>query len=139
LAYFFVSNTTPAERLKVLVEHCIIKLSSVGFTTACVVCDQGATNQQMFRLFGVDRDKPYAVINDKTVNFMFDPPHLLKCLRNNLMKHDLIVNSNVISLKYIVDFYERDSKQTVKLAPKLTEKHLTLPPFSAMRVRLAAH
>jgi hypothetical protein len=54
------------------------------------------------------------------------------------MKHDFKVKDDIIKWENIVDFYERDSKQVLKLAPKLTEKHLNLPPFAAMRVRLAA-
>jgi len=92
----------------------------------------------MFKLFGVNKDKPFAIIHDMTVNFMFDPPHLLKCLRNNLMKHDFDVNGHLVKWKYIADFYKRDSQQTLKLAPKLTDRHLNLPPFAAMRVRLAS-
>ena len=77
-------------------------------------------------------------MHGKVVNFLFDPPHLLKCLRNNFMKHDFYVNGTVMKWKYIVDYYERDSKQALKLAPKITDKHLNLPPFAGMRVRLAA-
>jgi hypothetical protein len=138
LAYFQVSNTTSADLLKRIIEQCIGKLSDVGFTTVCIICDQGATNQQMFKLFGVTPDQPYATVMDRSVNFLFDPPHLLKCLRNNLMKHDFELNGHRIKWDYIVKFHERDSRQTLKLAPKLTQKHLNLPPFAAMRVRLAA-
>jgi hypothetical protein len=137
LAYFLVSNTTSAERLKVIVEHCIKQLSSANFTTVCVICDQGATNQQMFKMFSITTEKPYAIVANKTVFFMFDPPHLLKSLRNNLMKHDFELNGNVIKWDHIVKFYERDCHQMLKLAPKLTDKHLNLPPFAGMRVRLA--
>jgi hypothetical protein len=59
LAYFLVSNTTSADLLKRIIEQCIGKLSDVGFTTVCIICDQGATNQQMFKLFGVTPDQPY--------------------------------------------------------------------------------
>jgi hypothetical protein len=138
LAYFLVSNTISADLLKVIIEQCIVKLSEAGFTTVCVICDQCATNQQMFKLFGVTPDQPCATVMDRTVNFLFDPPRLLTSLRNNLMKHDFELNGHRIKWDYIVKFHERDSRQTLKLAPKLTEKHLNLPPYAAMRVRLAA-
>jgi DNA transposase THAP9 len=134
LAYFLVSNTTSAERLKLFVEHCIMKLSAANFNTVCVICDQGSTNQQMFKLFGISQDKPYATVDSRIVHFMFDPPHLLKSVRNNLMKHDLELNGKLIKWDYIVKFYEKDCKQMLKLVPKLTDKHLNLPPFAGMRV-----
>ena len=40
--------------------------------------------------------------------------------------------------QYIVDFYNRDKTMHIRMAPKPTDKHITLPPFSVMRVNLAA-
>jgi len=53
-------------------------------------------------------------------------------------KYDFSVHNKRVKWQYISDFYGRDSKQTVKLAPKLTDKHMNLPPFSAMRVCLVS-
>ena len=61
-----------------------------------VVCDQGATNQQLFRILGVTVARPVASINSQKIMFMFDVPHLLKNVRNNLMKHDFEINGNVV-------------------------------------------
>ena len=54
------------------------------------------------------------------------------------MKHDFIVESKRVSWKYIKQFYEFDSNLKIRMAPKLTKKHIELPPFAAMRVCLAA-
>ena len=64
LAYFLAHNTTPAAKLKDIVLETIVKMGSVGFAVVCIICDQGATNQQMFRLFGIISEKPYIEIND---------------------------------------------------------------------------
>lgn len=137
IAYFFVCNTTPAKKLHELVTECIKKLRIAGFTVVSVVCDQGATNRQMFDTFGVTADVPYVDVDGDIVHFMYDPPHLVKCLRNNFMKYDLMFNGHRVKWQHVLDFYTRDSKQKLKLAPKLTDKHFNLPPFAAMRVRLA--
>lgn len=48
---FFPShNTALTEALKRLVETAISKLHAIGLHVHVMVCDQGATNQQMFRL-----------------------------------------------------------------------------------------
>jgi len=60
LAYFFACNTTPAVKLKELVCDVVVKLNSVALTVVCVICDQGATNMQMFRMFGVTTERPCA-------------------------------------------------------------------------------
>ena len=54
------------------------------------------------------------------------------------MKHDFELNGQLIRWQQIADFFEADSKQLVKLAPKLTQRHINLPPFANMRARLAA-
>ena len=71
--------------------------------------------------------------------FLFhDPPHSLKNVRNNLKKADLKVGDITVSWQCIVDFYDIDKGQMIQLAPKCTDKHIQLPPFSAMWVNLAA-
>lgn len=83
----------------------LLWLHDFGLNVLCVICDQGATNQQMFRLFGINKENPCVVIADLVVFFMFDPPHLLKSIRNNLMKHNFEVSGNLIKWKYINDFF----------------------------------
>ena len=42
------------------------------------------------------------------------------------------VGDKIVSWQHIVDFYNIDKGQTIQLAPKLKDKHLELPPLSAM-------
>lgn len=137
IAYFFAHNSSPAVKRHELVAESIRRLRSVGFTVQCVICDQGATNRQMFSMFGVTVDEPFVDVDGDVVHFMYDPPHLVKCIRNNFMKYDIMFNENRVRWQHVLDFYNRDSRQKLKLAPKLTDKHFNLPPFAAMRVRLA--
>ena len=138
IGYFLSHNTTSADKLKSLVVSAIEKLSSIGLSVRVVICDQGATNQQMFKFFGVSASKPFADVGGSKVVFMFDSPHLLKNVRNNLVKHDFIIGEKRVSWKYIAGFYECDSKRSIRMAPRLSKKHIQLPPFSSMRVCLAA-
>ena len=50
--FFRSHNTAPAETLKRLTITAISKLEAIGLHVIVVLCDQGATNQQMFRMFG---------------------------------------------------------------------------------------
>ena len=68
---------------------------------------------------------------------MFDPPHLIKNIRNNFKKSGFTLNSESIKWEYVEQFFKMDSRLPIHMAPKLTTKHLDLPPFTAMRVRLA--
>jgi hypothetical protein len=138
IGYFLSSNATSAEKLKALVTSAVEKLVNIGLIVRVVICDQGSTNQQMFRLFNVCVDKPYVELSGLQVVFMFDPPHLLKNVRNNLCKHDFVIDGKTVSWKYVKQFFESDSSLKIRMAPKLTKKHIELPPFAAMRVCLAA-
>ena len=68
---------------------------------------------------------------------MYDPPHLLKSIRNNL-KNGYIFNGNKVSMKNIETFYEEKIKFNLQLAPKLQKRHMELTTFTKMRVDLAA-
>ena len=69
---------------------------------------------------------------------MYDPPHLLKNIRNNLMKHGFVDSENKIKQGHIETFYEFDKDLSIRMAPKLTENHIHLKTFTSMRVNLAA-
>ena len=72
---------------------------------------------------------------------LYDPPHLLKSMRNNLKKHGFTIEAEDkvdIMWDHIVSFYETDSSKPVRLAPKLTRCHIDIPPFKDLRVHLAA-
>ena len=137
IGYFLSNNATSVDKLVSLVTTAVGKLTDVGLDVRVVVCDQGSTNQQMLKQFGITVEKPFAELQGKQVMFMYDPPHLIKSIRNNLVKHNFHVSGNTVSWKYISDFYGFDSKLPSRMAPKLTKKHIELPAFSAMRVCLA--
>jgi len=60
-------NTAPGETLKELVSTAIEKLTAIGLHVRVVLCDQGATNQQMFKMFGISSKQPTAQIEGKNV------------------------------------------------------------------------
>ena len=139
LGYYLVSGPMCGSEMKVHLLECLTSLSEVGIEVMVVVCDQGSNNRNLFEHeLGVTVQKPYFEHNGKKVFFMYDPPHLLKNIRNNLKKHGFEVNGNDISWTHISEFYEMDSSKPVRLAPRLTKIHIDLPPFSPLRVYLAA-
>lgn len=68
---------------------------------------------------------------------MFDAPHLIKALRNMLIKYNFILNNNTISWKYILQFYNLDKGYSVRAAPKLTDSHIFPSNFEKMKVKYA--
>ena len=104
------------------------------------MCDQGSCNQRLFKDLDVTVEKPVIQHKGREYIAMFDTPHLLKSMRNTLQSHDLIIDGCVISWKYIMTLYDLDStaKIGLRLAPKLTKKHIDLPAFSKIKVSRAA-
>ena len=102
-----------------------------------VISDQGSNNRAEFDNLKVSENRPYFEVKNSKIFVMYDPPHLIKNIRNNLMSSDLQVGNATVSWKYVKEFFNYDSKLPIKMAPKLSLKHIEVPPFSKMRVKLA--
>jgi hypothetical protein len=138
VGYVMTQSGCKVEVLKSLVFDCIEKLHSIGLNVVVVISDQGSNFLQLTKHLGVCPEKPYFEKGDKTYFYLFDPSHLIKSVRNNLNKYDFCFDDNkTAKWKDIVDFYKLDEQQRFRLAPKLTKKHIELPPFSKMKVKLA--
>ena len=55
-----------------------------------------------------------------------------------MKKTDFEINGKIVSWQYIVDFYNFEKTEQIRMAPKLKEKHIDLPPFSIMDINLTA-
>lgn len=138
LAYFLTSGPVKGQTLQTLTKMCIDKLNDIGLEVNVLICDQGTNNRNFLdTLEKVSIEKPYFMHNDKKVFVIYDPPHLIKNVRNNLKKGDLHYDDQTVSWKHIVAFYSKDTTLKIRMAPKLTERHINLPAFSAMKVSLA--
>ena len=104
-----------------------------------LVCDQSTTYQRAQRLLGVTVKEPYFFVNERKYFFLYDPPHLIKSIRNNLHNTGFRVGLKEATWKVIVDFFTLDqqSQTGLRMAPKLSKDHIQLKPFSKMRVSLA--
>ena len=141
VGYFLSSGPMKGCDMKVLLLQCIEKLKAIGLKVVVVIGDQGSNNRNLFETqLGVSTTKPYVEVGDEKVCFMYDPPHLLKNIRNNLKKHNLKIDDKDISWQHIKAFYEKDSsnKCGIRMAPKLTAQHFSLAMFGALSVPMAA-
>ena len=66
-----------------------------------VICDQGPNNQKcMSKFANISIEKPFFTIDTYKIYVTFDPPHLLKNIRNHFKKQNFIFNEDIISRKY---------------------------------------
>ena len=73
----------------------------------------------------------------KKIIYLFDPPHLIKAIRNNLLKYDFHFGGKVAQWNDIVTIFEKDRTLSIRRCPKLTKKPINLNGFTKMKVKYA--
>ncbi len=51
--------------------------------------------------------QPFFFHNGRKIFYMYDPPHLLKNIRNNLKKHGFVVDDKAVSWTHIAEFLRK--------------------------------
>lgn len=103
-----------------------------------LVSDMGSNFIQLSRELGISSQNSTFMVDEIEVLYIFDTPHLMKRIRDNLYKHNCYFGDDKIaSWSHIVDFYNRDVKQWMRLAPKLSTIHIAPTNFQKMKVKYA--
>lgn len=66
-----------------------------------MVCDQGPTNQKAIGYLNISEEHPYFELDGYKIFFNYAVSHLIKSIRNNLLKQDFIIEGNIISWNVI--------------------------------------
>jgi len=64
----------------------------------CTICDSGTNNVAALKSLGVTENTPYFLVGNDRIYAVFDPPHLLKCLRNMLKIHGKVFIDAIITI-----------------------------------------
>ncbi|KAF0704195.1 THAP-type domain-containing protein, partial [Aphis craccivora] len=136
--YFFTGNRIKGDNLTNILKECVIKLLELGLVPSAVVCDQGSQNRRMFSLLGATYNNPSVDINGQKLFLIYDMPHLIKSLRNNLLDGNIKIENKLISFKDIKKSYEIDLKSnTARAMCKITPAHIAPNAFKKMSCKLA--
>lgn len=140
IGYWFLGKTGNTIKTHNIVKHAIEKVSSTGLIIKSVVCDQGPRNKSLPKALRVTIEKPFFFIKEKLdkIFFLFDPPHLLKSLRNNVEQKKLSYRGGTVDWNEIKKIYELSLESPLNLIPKISDRHFQLGNFSKMSVFLAA-
>lgn len=139
LGYFLTQSACKGDILPALLLDCLDKLRNIGLQVVVVISDQGSNFVHMTKTLGVSPDRPYFEHLGCIYHYLFDPPHLLKSIRNNLQKYAFVFDVSKRAEWADIDaFFKLDEQQRFRLAPRLTKKHIELPAFTKMKVKLAA-
>ena len=143
VGYFIFSKRMNSDQVKPMVLDCITKLREIGAIPKVIICDQGGPHRGLYTKLGATIEEPYFdhTHNDieSRIFTLWDTPHLLKSLRNNLINHDIQVGGIVVSwgpFRYLHEIQQQHPKE-FRMAPKLTSKHIQPNKFEKMRVFLA--
>jgi len=94
---------------------------------------------------GLENRSEGYIIDGHEVVHIYDPPHLLKCIRNNLLTKDVKFTINnteyTASWKFLYNLYFADKSNEdmgYRALPKLTEEHVVIEKMRKMKVSTAA-
>lgn len=116
LSYFFTGSGVKGDTLVEIVKNCVKKIVDIGLLPTCIVCDQGTQNRRMFSLLGASQNNPSTEICGKKLFLIYDMPHLIKSLRNNLLSGDFKIGNKVVSIN--------DIKKRMKWIAKVKQQEL---------------
>lgn len=116
VAYYFSSGGIHSEMLVDLIKAVLLECKKAGLRVMATVCDMGANQRKAIRLLGSTKMNPQFQFEGQNIITLYDPCHLIKCIRNQLILHDIIINYQIASetnegkasWKYCNDTYQRD-------------------------------
>jgi len=140
VGHFFGGHSIQVSTLKEMIFKIISLLQSIGLHVVALVCDQEPSHRLLYKVLGVSETQPWFFTEGGTkVHALYDVPHLIKNLRNNLLNYNITTESGemIASFGVIRQMYEMEKGNSLRLCPKLTDGHLELKPFKKMKVSLA--
>lgn len=157
VAFYLTNSNMNSLNLSNILKDVITAVQSTGLTVISTVCDQAPSNVAAInRLLKETKDNTNLKTEEKNDVFgfviggqeiipLFDVPHLLKGLRNNLITKDLNFTyenkQKKASWKHVIQFYEFDKDQSTegdRLVPKLSDSHVYPEKIKKMKVSIAA-
>jgi hypothetical protein len=107
----------------------------------------GANTVKALKQLVVPEKTPFFRFHDQEIAAVFDPHHLLKCIHNRLLKHDVtnvgfrvVVNgqkpTGTTKWAAILKVYETDKRNMLYLLCNVTDRHLKPLAQDSMKVIL---
>lgn len=149
ISYHFSQGGMNSTQLRVIIKNTISTLQEVGLNVICTVCDQYSANVNAIKTLKEECKKICASdidlfdINGQEVVAIYDPPHLLKGVRNNLISYDMTFIKENIKMKanwnHIIQLYKLDEGDfNTRMCNKLTDSHIFKEKLKKMKVKHAA-
>lgn len=101
IGHHFRGPTLDNDKRETLLMNYLSALHTAGIECKVIVCDQAPSHISLFKSLGVTGLTPYFrnPFTDARTYVVFDPPHLIKSARNNLMQNDFLVSNVSVILR----------------------------------------
>lgn len=152
VAYYFTNGLQKIE-LKKLIKCVVSELQKSGLIIINSVCDQSSVNvstitelvndtRASYLRLGKEWRHDFFSINGQNIIPLYDVPHLIKGIRNNLLNKDMVYTSNnenkMVKWEYYQQVYTADKTYgELRLLNKITEEHIVPEKINKMKVKSA--
>lgn len=145
----FISDGVQAPELYPIFWQAVDKLKLYGFTVAYTCMDGAQSNRSFMKANIGKQTKTFASASPCTfgnVIFMMDFSHVVKKIRNNIIKSGIskkstrtltLVSGHTVQWQMFIDTYQWDKSNGLQLHRRLTNEHMFLSNQSKMRNHLA--
>lgn len=122
-----------------ILKDIIVRVEESGFKVVAIVSDMGGGNRAVWKRLGITPEKtafvnPYD--NSRNIFVFADVPHLIKLARNHFLDKGFTVEGNDIDKEYVQQLIN-NSKHELKIAPKVTQRHLDVVGCARQKVKPA--
>lgn len=145
----FVTNSIQPSELYGLFWKAVYLLYTYGFTVLYTCMDGAQCNRSFMHICLGEKPTSFVARNPCTstdVIFLMDFSHVMKKLRNNMLKSGIhpkstriltLPSSHTVQWQMFLDFFEWDRQNALQIHRKLTNEHFHLDSQSKMRNHLA--
>lgn len=151
VAFSFCAGTTNTQSLKNQLKIILKKILETGLKVVSTTCDQGSTNiaainalindtKAEYLRCGKDFKGGFFEIENVPIYALYDPPHLMKGIRNNLitknLEFELDGKKGTAKWAHLEALYKKGpGYKGVRLVPKLTARHVIPNMIPKMKVK----
>jgi hypothetical protein len=76
---------------------------NTGLKVVATVCDMGANSVEALKLLCATKRKLFFRFDNKEIAVVYNPPHLLRCTQNLILKYDVQLKSLVNQLPLLLN------------------------------------
>ncbi|KAH6939891.1 hypothetical protein HPB50_022010 [Hyalomma asiaticum] len=155
-AYHFNGNHVEGSILKDYVMEIVQLCADISLIIRVVTCDTGASNRAMWRELGFSSHRnsvivysvPHPCLENKELFFTADAAHVLKNVKSELLASEVFILSDAtvglhnlpskeVRVDHVHSVIKYDADRELKVAPRLSEWHISRGHFTKMKVGVA--